>query len=69
LALADEDFPAARKALGDLAETQPTARSLAIMAALERGSRSPTRISRPPARRWGIWPRPSPRRAASPSWR
>jgi HemY protein len=37
LALADEDFPAARKALGDLAETQPTARSLAIMAALEKG--------------------------------
>jgi HemY protein len=37
LALAAEDFPAARKALGDLAETQPTARSLALMAAIERG--------------------------------
>jgi HemY protein len=38
LALAAEDFPAARKALGDLAETQPTTRSLALMAAIERGS-------------------------------
>lgn len=38
LYLADEDFPAARKAIGDLAETNPTARSLAIMAAVERGS-------------------------------
>lgn len=37
LALADEDFPAARKALGDLAETAPTARSLAIMAAIDKG--------------------------------
>lgn len=38
LAIANEDFPAARKALGDLAETDPTARSLTIMAAIERGS-------------------------------
>lgn len=38
LHLAAEDFPAARKALGDLAESDPTARSLAIMAAVERGS-------------------------------
>jgi HemY protein len=38
LALAAEDFPAARKALGDLADTQPTTRSLALMAAIERGS-------------------------------
>ena len=38
LRIAAEDFPAARKALGDLAETDPTARSLAIMAAIERGS-------------------------------
>lgn len=38
LALAAEDFPAARRALGDLAETQPTVRSIAIMAAVERGS-------------------------------
>ncbi|RMF41264.1 MAG: heme biosynthesis protein HemY [Alphaproteobacteria bacterium] len=38
LALAAEDFPAARRALGDLAETRPTARSLALMAAIERGA-------------------------------
>ena len=38
LYLAAEDFPAARKALGDLAESDPTARSLAILAAVERGS-------------------------------
>ena len=37
LALAAEDFPGARRALGDLAETKPTVRSLAIMAAVERG--------------------------------
>lgn len=46
LALADEDFPAARKALGDLAESQPTARSLAIMAALERGQGGSERVVR-----------------------
>ncbi len=38
LYLAAEDFPAARKAIGTLAETDPTARSLSIMAAVERGS-------------------------------
>lgn len=38
LQIAAEDFPAARKALGDLAESDPTARSLTIMAAIERGS-------------------------------
>ncbi|MEO1194564.1 MAG: heme biosynthesis HemY N-terminal domain-containing protein [Pseudomonadota bacterium] len=38
LNIAAEDFPAARKALGDLAETDPTARSLTMMAAVERGS-------------------------------
>jgi HemY protein len=38
LYIAAEDFPAARAALGDLAETQPTSRSLAIMAAIEKGS-------------------------------
>lgn len=38
LYLSAEDFPAARKALGDLAESDPTARSLAILAAVERGS-------------------------------
>jgi HemY protein len=46
LALADEDFPAARKALGDLAETQPTTRSLAIMAAIERGQGAPDAVVR-----------------------
>jgi HemY protein len=38
LHIAAEDFPAARRALGDLAETDPTARSLTIMAAIERGA-------------------------------
>jgi len=37
LQIAAEDFPAARRALGDLVETDPTARSLTIMAAIERG--------------------------------
>ncbi len=37
LNIAAEDFPAARRAIGDLATSQPTARSLAIMAAIERG--------------------------------
>lgn len=37
LQIARDDFPAARRALGDLAETQPSARSLTIMAAIERG--------------------------------
>jgi len=37
LALADDDFPASRRALGDLYETDPTARSLSIMAAIHRG--------------------------------
>jgi HemY protein len=37
LNIAAEDFPAARRALGDLASTKPNARSLAIMAAVERG--------------------------------
>lgn len=38
LAIAAEDFPAARRALGDLAEKRPTARALALMAAVERGT-------------------------------
>ncbi|MBY4894003.1 tetratricopeptide repeat protein [Rhodobacteraceae bacterium N5(2021)] len=46
LHIANEDFPAARKALGDLAETAPTARSLTIMAAVERGEGSPDRVVR-----------------------
>ncbi len=37
LLLANEDFPGARRALGDLAVTHPTTRTLAIMAAVERG--------------------------------
>ncbi|TPE49385.1 heme biosynthesis protein HemY [Amaricoccus solimangrovi] len=44
LALADEDFPAARKAMGTLAETDPTTRSLAIMAAVERGTGAPDAV-------------------------
>ncbi|WP_081969456.1 heme biosynthesis protein HemY [Paracoccus sanguinis] len=46
LALASEDFPAARRALGDLAETQPTTRSLAIRAAVERGEGSDDSVVR-----------------------
>ena len=37
LYLAAEDFPAARRSLGDLAEVDPDSRSLTIMAAVERG--------------------------------
>ncbi len=37
LQIAAEDFPAARRAIGDLATDQPTARSLTLMAAIERG--------------------------------
>lgn len=37
LQIAAEDFPAARRALGDLVDTHPTQRALAIMAAIERG--------------------------------
>ena len=37
LSIAAEDFPAARRGLGDLATTKPTQRTLAIMAAIERG--------------------------------
>ncbi|MDR5652482.1 heme biosynthesis protein HemY [Ruixingdingia sedimenti] len=37
LAIAAEDFPAARRALGDLVQAEPTARALTIMAAIERG--------------------------------
>jgi HemY protein len=38
LNIAAEDFPEARRSLGDLPESDPTARSLAIMAAIERGA-------------------------------
>ncbi|MFT4014599.1 MAG: heme biosynthesis HemY N-terminal domain-containing protein [Paracoccus sp. (in: a-proteobacteria)] len=37
LLLAAEDFPGARRALGDLAQAHPTVRSLSILAAVERG--------------------------------
>lgn len=37
LLIAAEDFPAARRALGDLFESKPTMRALTIMAAIERG--------------------------------
>ena len=37
LHLAAEDFPEARRALGDLVESSPDARSVTIMAAIERG--------------------------------
>ncbi|MEM6578840.1 MAG: heme biosynthesis HemY N-terminal domain-containing protein [Pseudomonadota bacterium] len=40
LEIAAEDFPAARRAMGDLAETDPTKRSLTLMAAIERGEGS-----------------------------
>ncbi len=40
LNIAAEDFPAARRALGDLPTSHPTRRSLAIMAAVERGEGS-----------------------------
>lgn len=46
LLLAAEDFPGARRALGDLAETQPTVRSLSIMAAVERGEGSDDSVVR-----------------------
>lgn len=37
LYIAAEDFPAAKRALGDMVETNPTARVLTLMAAIERG--------------------------------
>jgi hypothetical protein len=46
LARAAEDVPAARKALGDLPTTQPTTRSLALMAAVERGQGAPDAVVR-----------------------
>lgn len=46
LALADEDFPAARRAARELAETEPTTRSLTIMAAIEKGEGADEQIVR-----------------------
>lgn len=37
LLIASEDFPEARRTMGTLAQTHPTSRSLALMAAIERG--------------------------------
>ena len=37
LQIAAEDFAAARRAMGDIADTQPTTRALSLMAAIERG--------------------------------
>ncbi len=46
LAIAAEDFPGAKRALGDLPETHPTQRALTIMAAIERGEGAPDAIVR-----------------------
>ncbi len=44
LLIGAEDFPEARRALGDLATSKPDTRSLTIMAAIERGEGSPDAI-------------------------
>ena len=41
LALADEDFPAARRAISGINDEDPTVRSLTVMAAIERGEGAP----------------------------
>jgi HemY protein len=46
LHIANEDFPEARRALGDLVETDPTARSVTLMAAIERGEGSSDAVVR-----------------------
>jgi HemY protein len=46
LLIAAEDFPAARRALGDLPTRHPTARSLTLMAAIERGAGSDEAVVR-----------------------
>ena len=46
LHLAAEDFPGARRSLGKLYETHPTARSLSLMAAIERGEGASDQIVR-----------------------
>lgn len=46
LAIVDKDFAGARAALNGLAETDPTVRSLTIMAAIERGEGSPDKVVR-----------------------
>ena len=44
--IAAEDFPAARRALGDLIDRHPTQRALAVMAAIERGEGSDDAVVR-----------------------
>ncbi|PIB26656.1 heme biosynthesis protein HemY [Amylibacter kogurei] len=46
LALADEDFPAARRAARELAQSEPTTRSLTIMAAIEKGEGASEQVVR-----------------------
>jgi len=46
LLIAAEDFPAARRAIGDLHETAPTQRVMTIMAAIERGEGSSDQVVR-----------------------
>lgn len=46
LHIAAEDFPEAKRALGDLPEVAPTARSLTLMAAIERGAGSDDAVVR-----------------------
>ncbi|WP_375687970.1 heme biosynthesis protein HemY [Pseudooceanicola sp. LIPI14-2-Ac024] len=46
LALAAEDFPEARRAIGDLAVESPDARTLSIMAAIDRGEGKPDAVVR-----------------------
>ena len=46
LNIAAEDYPAARRALGDLPTARPTQRALAIMAAVERGEGSDEAVVR-----------------------
>ncbi|MFG6594395.1 heme biosynthesis protein HemY [Sulfitobacter sp. 1A13368] len=44
LHIANEDFPEARRALGNLVETDPSARSVTLMAAIERGEGAPDTV-------------------------
>lgn len=46
LHLSAEDFPAARRALGDLPDTTPTGRTLALMAAIAKGEGAPEEVVR-----------------------
>ncbi|MEQ6249587.1 heme biosynthesis HemY N-terminal domain-containing protein [Sulfitobacter sp. HNIBRBA3233] len=46
LHIAAEDFPAARRALGDLVEKDPDARSVTLMAAIERGEGASDQVVR-----------------------